>query len=68
MGNQRNDLLDLHPVSVAAAVLGGRPQRAAGRDAEPEEAVEARPGLAARLLAALRNPRRPASHPETTRV
>jgi hypothetical protein len=65
MSNHRDDLLDLHPAAVAAGVLGSRPgQQAAARDAEPET-HEPRPGLAGRLLAAIRDRRRPAPRPET---
>lgn len=68
MNSHGNDLLDLHPVAVTAAVLGGRPQQAASRDAEPAEPVERRPGLAGRLLTGLRGSRGPAPSPETARA
>jgi hypothetical protein len=67
MSNRRNDLLDLHPVSVVGSLLGARPQGPAPRDAEPE-AYEPRPSFIRRLVAAYRSRRAAAAHAETGRA
>jgi hypothetical protein len=57
MPNHRNDLLDLHPVSVFGSLLGARPQpTAAARDAEPER-DEPRQSALRRLLGSYRSRR-----------
>ena len=68
MSNHRNDLLDLHPVSVAGSLLGGRPQQGpAARDAEPE-VYEPRQSALRRLVAAYRNRRHAGARAQTGRV
>jgi hypothetical protein len=68
MSNHRNDLLDLHPVSVVGGLLGSRPQQEwAAQDAEPE-VYEPRQGYVKRLIAAFRDRRERAAAPETNRI
>jgi hypothetical protein len=64
MTNRRNDLMDLHPVSVVGSLLGARAQQsAATRDAEPE-AYEPRQGVLRRLVARVRARRAAAASAE----
>ena len=68
MSNRRNDLLDLHPVSVVGSLLGARSQQAvAARDAEPE-VYEPRQSFARRLAAAYRSRRAGAASTESGRA
>ena len=65
MTNRKNDLMDLHPVSVVGSLLGARPQQtAAVRDAEPED-YEPRQTVLRRLVAAYRSRRAAAASAET---
>jgi hypothetical protein len=65
MTNRKNDLMDLHPVSVVGSLLVARPQQsAATRDAEPE-AYEPRPGVLHRLVARVRARRAAAASAES---
>ena len=68
MGNYRNDLIDLHPVSVVGSLMGARPQQSqvAAKDAEPE-AYEARESRL-RRLAAFRARREAAARAQTGRA
>jgi hypothetical protein len=68
MSNHRNDLLDLHPVSVFSSLMNARPQQgqAAAKDAEPE-AYEPRESRL-RRLAAFRARREAAARAETGRA
>lgn len=68
MTNRKNDLMDLHPVSVVGSLLGARPQQtAATRDAEPE-AYEPRQRLLRRLVASYRARKAGAASAETGRA
>ena len=68
MSKHRNDLLNLHPVSVVGSLLGARSQQGpALRDAGPET-YEPRPSFIRRLVAAYRSRRAAAAHAETGRA
>jgi hypothetical protein len=68
MSKQRNDFLDLHPVSVVGSLFGGRPQQAAAAyDAEPE-VYKPRQSFARRLVAAFRGRRAGAAEAQSGRA